>query len=292
MACAPKAFVAGLKERRERAARYVQAVKDLLDGTGVPVRDDQLHEHSLAGTVRPLYGIPKTRARIAELTSASDREHSGMSPQPAFSAESVRAAAPAERAAAVRGVPSMGLFVPRAADDESIELGIEMRSYGAQFRYLPELPVKMLIFDRKTVILPLDQADLPKGAWEITTPSIVDALVSLFLQRWERAEPPNLDRKNGMVLTTREREIVSLLAEGLTDDGVAAKLNISRRSISYAIAGMMERYHAKNRFQLGLMLGAQTARQQSRKDGERKHDEESNELHPRSAIAPHRGGPG
>jgi DNA-binding CsgD family transcriptional regulator len=60
-------------------------------------------------------------------------------------------------------------------------------------------------------------------------------------------------------LTPREREIVALLAEGHTDESVAARLSMSRRSIAYAIAGLMERFEVTNRFQLGLVLGAHTA---------------------------------
>jgi DNA-binding NarL/FixJ family response regulator len=68
-------------------------------------------------------------------------------------------------------------------------------------------------------------------------------------------------------LTPREREIVSLLAEGHTDESVAARLSMSRRSIAYAIAGLMERCEVTNRFQLGLVLGAHTAGQ-SKEEGD------------------------
>lgn len=60
-----------------------------------------------------------------------------------------------------------------------------------------------------------------------------------------------------MELTQREKEIISLLADGHTDEAVAARMGISRRSIAYAISGLMQRHDITNRFQLGLLLGAQ-----------------------------------
>src|SRR5687767_3397353 len=62
-------------------------------------------------------------------------------------------------------------------------------------------------------------------------------------------------------LTARETEIVALLAEGHSDETIATRLGMSRRSIAYAIAGLMRRFQVSNRFQLGWLLGADTARQ-------------------------------
>jgi hypothetical protein len=52
------------------------------------------------------------------------------------------------------------------------------------------------------------------------------------------------------------------MAQGHTDETIAARLSISGRSISYAIAGLMDRHNARNRFQLGLLLGAHGVAQQ------------------------------
>lgn len=260
MASAPQTFVAVLKERREREARAAQAFRDMLDGTGVPIPEDQLQRHHLLGTVQPLYGVPKTRDRIAELNAAAQHELWSMSPQTGFAADSRRAAAPNARALALRGVPSWGLFIPAVYEDDSAEYD-EIENQNTQDRSLPELPLKLMIFDRRAAIIPLDPADYYKGAWEITDRSIMDTLVSLFLQRWERAKPvaPRLRQPQ---LSTRETDIISLMAQGHTDEVIAARLSISGRSISYAIARLMDRYNARNRFQLGLLLGAQSTRQQ------------------------------
>src|SRR5688572_25846901 len=42
MASSPRTFIAALKERREREARAMRAVCEMLDGTGVPIPEEQL----------------------------------------------------------------------------------------------------------------------------------------------------------------------------------------------------------------------------------------------------------
>jgi DNA-binding CsgD family transcriptional regulator len=59
-----------------------------------------------------------------------------------------------------------------------------------------------------------------------------------------------------MRLSPREQRIISLLASGHTDTGVATQLGLSVRTVAYAVRGLMERHGVQNRFQLGLVLGA------------------------------------
>jgi DNA-binding CsgD family transcriptional regulator len=59
-----------------------------------------------------------------------------------------------------------------------------------------------------------------------------------------------------VTLTPRERAIVELLAQGHTDETAARELDLSRRTVGYALGGLMSRLGVDNRFQLGLALGA------------------------------------
>ncbi|MEV1318207.1 helix-turn-helix transcriptional regulator [Micromonospora arborensis] len=57
-------------------------------------------------------------------------------------------------------------------------------------------------------------------------------------------------------LTPRERRIVKLLAAGYTDEAAARELEISRRTVCYAVRGLMVRMGAGSRFQLAWLLRA------------------------------------
>ncbi|MFI5497026.1 helix-turn-helix transcriptional regulator [Actinoplanes sp. NPDC051859] len=58
-----------------------------------------------------------------------------------------------------------------------------------------------------------------------------------------------------IILSDRERELVSLLAQGHTDVSAAERLGISARSVSNILRSLMDRLGVDNRFQLGLALG-------------------------------------
>ena len=62
-----------------------------------------------------------------------------------------------------------------------------------------------------------------------------------------------------IMLTPREKAIVNGLAQGLSDEQVAAQLNLSVRTIAYALRNLMDQLKVDTRFQLGLVLGASAA---------------------------------
>jgi len=64
------------------------------------------------------------------------------------------------------------------------------------------------------------------------------------------------DEQSSVSLTPRERAIIELLAQGHTDETAARELELSRRTVGYALGGLMNRLGVDNRFQLGLALGA------------------------------------
>ena len=146
------------------------------------------------------------------------------------------------------------LGVPPAVEDRSGAHTQELIAGGMQYRELPALPTKLIIVDRATAIMPLDPEDPRKGAWEITVPTLVDRLIELYLQHWNQGTAPQKRWTPPMTLTPRERAVLALLAEGHTDETVAAHLGLSRRTIAYTVADLMERHGARNRFQLGLFL--------------------------------------
>jgi len=209
---------------------------------------------------RPIYGVPAARDRLAELVSAERREHLAMNPESAFTAATAKAGVPASRAALQRGVATWTLGVPASDQDQSESHTQDLPGYGLQYRELPHQPIKMMIMDRTTAFLPLNPAiNFSAGVWEISTPLVVEQLVSFFMQHWSRAiEPSRQDWAPPRVLSPRERAIVGLLATGATDAAVAAKLNLSVRTIAYTLRDLMEHYGVQTRFQLGLVLGAQS----------------------------------
>ncbi|MEV6526935.1 helix-turn-helix transcriptional regulator [Longispora sp. NPDC051575] len=254
----PDAVVTSLHERQVEAVRARHLLRQRLCGLDLA---SITHHADLDANdaVRPLSGVLRVRARIAELAPTVRTEQMTLNPEPVISAAAIKAGAHVGKAIAERGVKLLSIGVPAGVGDASRPHADVMTALGRKYRELPQLPTRIIIMDRRTAILPFDPAHQNKGAFEVTAPAVVDQLVGLFLQYWSRAQAPERPLTADLPLTTRERAIVALLASGMTDAATAAELGLSVRTIAYTLSDLMSRYGVQNRFQLGLVLGAQGA---------------------------------
>lgn len=124
---------------------------------------------------------------------------------------------------------------------------------GGEFRTSPILPPRMILVDRRVALVPLDPSNTRKGALCLTGPGVLASMLALFEQVWEIATPLDAvqdpDREG---LSTPERALLKLLAEGRTDEAAAARLGISARTARRMMADLMERLHAYSRFEAGM----------------------------------------
>jgi DNA-binding CsgD family transcriptional regulator len=125
--------------------------------------------------------------------------------------------------------------------------------HGFELRTTPVLPSRMVIFDRKTGVLPMNSDDSREGAVVLYGKATVTAFCSLFDWVWDRAMPvgPDLGTR-GAVSAAVEEEAIWLLAQGYTDETVAKRLGISPRTSRRIVESMMRRLGARSRFQAGV----------------------------------------
>jgi DNA-binding CsgD family transcriptional regulator len=230
---------------RHRMERHLRSLASL--GVALPEAGDGM---------RPLFGSLRVRARLAELVARQRFEFLAMQPEPVFDAQTVRASLATDRALGERGLTVRTLGVPAGEGDACDEYAEELAASGARYREVPALPTKLLVFDRVTALIPFDPECTRAGGLEITDGPAVAALVELFFQEWDKAGTRHRGAGSRMELTARERAIVTLLAQGHTDTSASAQLGLSVRTIAYTLRGLMDRYGVQNRFQLGLLLGA------------------------------------
>ncbi|MGN9909893.1 LuxR C-terminal-related transcriptional regulator [Phytohabitans sp. LJ34] len=199
------------------------------------------------------------RRRIAELAAVERVEHLSMQPEQVFSTDELAVGAPLDVAALRRGVRMRTLSRPPADGDRSAQHAIEFGRLGGEYREAARLPQKLMIFDRRVALLAVEPFDLDRGTWEVVDRAAVDSLVRLFVRHWGNAVDPSRNGVPAIVLTSREKAIVALLAKGHTDAASAHQLGMSTRSLTYTLRGLMDRLGVDNRFQLGLALGALNA---------------------------------
>jgi DNA-binding NarL/FixJ family response regulator len=96
-------------------------------------------------------------------------------------------------------------------------------------------------------------ADLVRAVREVAageallSPSVTRRLIGEFTSRPTR---PQLAPREMAVLTDREREVVALVAQGMTNDEIAAELVVSPATARTHVSRAMVKLHARDRAQL------------------------------------------
>jgi len=165
---------------------------------------------------------------------------------------------------AERGVRIRWLF-PRSflqGDEHAWFLGT-LADLGAEVRIIDEAPCNMLLQDRTAACLPADPAPpddiallLVRGTALVKTLSAIYEDYWLRATSYERCVAEGTDPVSGDTEpTAQERLVIRLMATGLSDEQIANKMRVSRRTVQRAAAALMDRLNATNRFQAGLSLG-------------------------------------
>ncbi|MEU4832208.1 LuxR C-terminal-related transcriptional regulator [Streptosporangium sp. NPDC023615] len=205
-----------------------------------------------------LVGIDTIRNRIEELVADCRQELLGFEPRSAQTPENIMASRPLDEALLGRGV-AVRIIYPDSVRNDQATTGYAtwLTGNGGRVRTTPVLPLRMLIFDGRTALLPTDPADSSVGAVLLRGAGVVAALVALFEQTWGGAAPLGEERRRDeQGLSDQEREVFRLLSTGLTDEAVARRLDVSVRTLRRVTADLMERLDARSRFQAGYLAAS------------------------------------
>ena len=122
---------------------------------------------------------------------------------------------------------------------------------GVAVRTMPHIPMNALIIDGSVAVLPADTRNGSVAVLRLH--SVVTTATELFERIWPDAVPlADNDIPVDTDLSLREREMLRLLALGVTDEFAAAQLGISVRTVRRMVAQIMHRLGARSRFQAGV----------------------------------------
>jgi DNA-binding NarL/FixJ family response regulator len=124
-----------------------------------------------------------------------------------------------------------------------------------EIRVHPKLPLKMLAADRAVALVLVSQQDARPVGLLIYQSALLDALLALFDYVWDSAI--RLDLVNGRAhatdsaLSPEDRQLLSLLLAGLTDEAIATHFRVSVRTVQRKVHALMDVANVRTRMQLG-----------------------------------------
>ncbi len=130
---------------------------------------------------------------------------------------------------------------------------------GEQFRIFPSLPFKLVVFDRRVAILPLDLAKPDGPVLLVRTSSLLDALCEMFEMYWNAAAPfvaaeTAIAASGGNDAYPAAADgLLHLLASGMNDKSIERELAMSPRTLARRIGELTRRLGASTRFQAGWL---------------------------------------
>ncbi|RKE20500.1 LuxR C-terminal-related transcriptional regulator [Streptomyces sp. TLI_171] len=201
-----------------------------------------------------LSGPEAIRERLADLAGSVRQEVATFAPGGAHSEEDLRASRQPNAALLERGVQMRTVYLDSVRNHRpTLDHVTWLNLQGGQVRTVPELPIRMIIFDRQQAVLPIDTEDARAGAVVLRGAGTVAALCALFEGVWANAIPvgdsPKCDENE---MPPHELAVLKMLAQGHTDEAIAKRMGVSPRTARRFAATLMERLDARSRFEAGV----------------------------------------
>ncbi|GAA1949521.1 LuxR C-terminal-related transcriptional regulator [Catenulispora subtropica] len=205
-------------------------------------------------TVEELVGVAQVRDRLKTLASQVRSEVLELVPDPAQRPDTLEASKPLDAALLERGVRMCTVYQNSIRNDPASVAYIDWFSgLGGRVRTAPTLPLRLIIVDRTTALIPIDPEDSSAGASVLTGTGAVSAMCALFEQIWVTATPLGFPHsQDAQGLGPEEREVLRMLANGETDEQIARRLGVSTRTVGRKASELMRRLGTRSRFQMGV----------------------------------------
>ncbi|MFJ4188845.1 hypothetical protein [Kitasatospora sp. NPDC089509] len=127
-----------------------------------------------------------------------------------------------------------------------------MIAAGEQARSLDEPPLKLAIGDDDLAIVTLPADDREGVVSLLVRPSgLLTALTAVFETLWRLAVPATVAGVD-LRIDERDRRILALMASGATDDAIARRLGLGRRTVVRRVSALLAHLGATTRFQAGV----------------------------------------
>ncbi|QJT03848.1 helix-turn-helix transcriptional regulator [Streptomyces asoensis] len=242
------------RQQAELAAQQMRVEKSRAAAAQLIAECSSLRPRGIDSDSEQLDGLEAIRERLAELAQSAQVEVATFAPGGAHRAEDLQASRAPNSALLDRGVRMRTVYLDSVRNHQpTLDHVGWLHSRGGQVRTVPELPVRMIIFDRCKAVLPVDTSDARVGGVVLSGAGTVAALCALFEGVWNTAtalgSTPKCEARG---MPPQERAVLKMLAQGYTDEAIAKRLGVSPRTARRTAATLMERLDARSRFEAGV----------------------------------------
>ncbi|UED88570.1 helix-turn-helix transcriptional regulator [Streptomyces profundus] len=217
---------------------------------------------SARSSIEVVEGIENIRAVIDDLARTCTESLDALVPGGGQPEEALRASLPSSLGLLRRGVRIRSLYQHAARRHRATALQVErLAAAGCEARTTGVLASRLLIYDGDVAVLPLDIDNTAAGVALVRDLAVVGYARQFFHLCWSEAQefteqPPEPDRAASAPVGL-DRDVLLMMAAGLSNDEISERLGLSQRSVSRVVAQLMERLDATNRFQAGVRAAAQ-----------------------------------
>lgn len=206
-----------------------------------------------------LEGLAEIRDRIDDLAFFAREEILSVEPYAKLSPENIERSRPLDLRCLRRGVRIRNV-VPRKAlqDGPTANYLRELASQGAMIRVVENTAERILVYDRKTALVPLDPQNTARGALLAHKSGLVANIIALFEKIWDEAE--DLEPAGGKEsetpdpgLSEIEQRVLALMCSVGKDEAGARELGVSVRTYRRYVADLMQTLGAASRAQAALL---------------------------------------
>jgi DNA-binding NarL/FixJ family response regulator/biotin operon repressor len=260
---APPAVALGalITERRDGLRLAEQALVSLAEEHRAAVAGRKVSD-----AIEVVSGVEAIQHRFRQVQHAATRELRLFVTVPFVAVpmgENTAETAAADRGIRIRAVIEQAVLAEPGAIEESID---SIRG-GMELRVAEKLPMKLVLADDDLALVPLaaGAAEDEPGAVLLQRSGLLAALDALFEAVWSRSYPLELSRlERGEPVgetdesdgpTDLDRQILTLMLAGLTDQAVATQLDLSLRTVQRRLRHLQDLAGVKSRMQLGWYAG-------------------------------------
>ncbi|MFJ8674944.1 helix-turn-helix transcriptional regulator [Streptomyces sp. NPDC093589] len=215
------------------------------------------------GGFRYVHGIAEINREIQHVLNEAEEEILTAQPDGARPEGVLDEALAAVRDRISAGVAMRTLYQHSTRFDEPTKAYVRAATeYGAEIRTLAEFFDRMIVVDRKTAFIPVNEERTVAAV--ITEAAVVQFLADVFERAWDRAArhpflPVRAADAATEIIPALRKEICKLLIEGRSDREISRRLGFSLRSLQGHVAQLKKEYGAAHRLQLGYLMGISAA---------------------------------